>query len=245
MSLVITLRTPDGIVLASDTLTTLNRADNPPQGSDQPATRTVASFPVSFAASKVFPFLETFGVGTTGTPIIADKSVGRLLRELETELASAPVSLTVENAADKIGARIARSMKTAPDDESRNASVEFVVSGYEQDGAPKDAIRRVAAGTVTGSSNPSQPGLGLSAVGEGGVVEAFMQLARSLQLEPAVRFIALPDAVAFATFLIEATGGFQRFFLAPQTVGRDVDVGIIEPGEKFRWIRRASQAALK
>ena len=50
--------------------------------------------------------------------------------------------------------------------------------------------------------------------------------------------LSLQDAIDLSVFFIETTSKFQRFADQLQTVGGDIDVALITPFHDFQWIRR-------
>ncbi|KAA8888800.1 hypothetical protein F3087_07235 [Nocardia colli] len=57
-------------------------------------------------------------------------------------------------------------------------------------------------------------------------------------VDPVPAGMPLPDAIALARFMVEITAGFARFKLGPDTVGGPVEVASINLHEGFRWIAR-------
>ncbi|MEG8182877.1 hypothetical protein GZH49_30895 [Nocardia terpenica] len=61
---------------------------------------------------------------------------------------------------------------------------------------------------------------------------------RSQEVDPVQSGMPLPDAITLARFMVETTAGFARFRLGPDTVGGPVEVASINLHEGFRWISR-------
>ena len=239
MSLVVTVRTLDGVVIAGDTLTSVTLTPKTPPAGQPVAT---SSFAASRNTPKVFPFLESsFGVGVVGSPIVGGKSVGAALRELDAELAQNPKAAavgSVEAAAQRIGARI-RSLK------ANDPSLTHVICcGFDAQGAsPITAEVTVQGGNVQVPAGNPHTDPGVTASGENSVMRALSKMTRRRQVGWGFEFFSLRDAVEYATFLIRTTRDYQRFSLQPQTVGGGIDIGLIERGRAFRWIQRQSRAS--
>lgn len=234
MSLIVSVRVLDGVVIAGDTLTSVTtKPKQTPKG--QPL--VAASFPASHSASKVFPFLDSFGVGVVGNPIIAGKSVGSMIRTLETELGQGKKgSHTVQGVAEKISARIRKEVGTGKE------SVHLICCGFDDaDAQPCTVEVGVQRGNITFAPTGPAVGLGATAKGAGDVAQALWNLATARKTEWGFNFFSLRDAIEYAKFLIGATADYQRFSLEPQTVGGGIDVGLVERGQGFRWIQSASR----
>src|SRR5262249_52612810 len=99
VTLIVSMRIPDGIVLAGDSLSTLMRGTEvqgdievkcPQCGHDHTTTAKLqgAAFPATSLpfAQKIFPFLDEFGVGTSGAAQLRGKTIYFAIRELEKEV---------------------------------------------------------------------------------------------------------------------------------------------------------------
>jgi len=233
MSLAVAVRAYDSIAVAADTLTTVVNAP-PAQGGQSVA------YPGTESATKVFRFLESYGVSVVGNPIVAGRSVSSILGELEAEIASLEeVELTVKAVGERIGNRI-RSMLAAAGEAS---AVHLLCSGFDDtpDAQPSSMEIRVHGDKMSIPAGSPYEGLGTTISGDGYVVQALWALAKTRKAEPGFSIFSLRDAADHARFLVEATIGFQRFHLVPQAVGGGVDIAVIERRRGFRWIQRASR----
>jgi len=121
MTLIVSMRIPDGIVLAGDSLSTLLRGTEvqgdldikcPRCGHDHVATAKLqgAALPatsLSFA-QKIFPFFDSFGIGTSGAAQLGGKTIYFAMRELEQEIRKSPTTAhpaSVSDVAKLIGDR--------------------------------------------------------------------------------------------------------------------------------------------
>lgn len=232
MSLVVSVRTPNGIVIAGDTLTSVTRTQNT-TAQGQPPTSTASSFPASTSTTKVFSFLGSLGVGVTGHPYVGGHSVESVIRQAGKELAGSPIK-SVEKATRKLGARVRQQITNATD------KVSLVVCGYDGHEARTVTAAVTQKQVRLPTNGASAAGPGVSVTGEGYVVQALWKLASDRKVSVGSTFFSLRDAIEHAKFLIRITEGYQRFFLEPQTVGGMIDVGLIDQLEGFKWIQRAS-----
>src|SRR2546423_13420167 len=101
MTLIVSLRTLDGIVLAGDSLSTLMRSAEiqgdvdvtcPSCGHQHiiQATLQGPALPATTLsyAQKVFPFMTNFGIGTYGAGQVYGRTIYFAIRELEAEMSS-------------------------------------------------------------------------------------------------------------------------------------------------------------
>ncbi len=58
------------------------------------------------------------------------------------------------------------------------------------------------------------------------------------QMQPAVPAMPFPDAIGLAKFLVEVTKGFSHFLPGPDTVGGPIEVAGVNRHEGFKWIER-------
>jgi hypothetical protein len=156
MSLILSVETPDGIVIAGDSLSTMRSSFQmegeidvhcPNCGHRHQEHVNTPEVPVPTTTlpytRKLFPFMDDFGIGTFGAGQLNQKTMYFAVRELEEELLDdgQPVD-SVTNAADRIGEKahelleeqVDGSTDDMPDDEM---VVGFQVVGYGVDGKPK------------------------------------------------------------------------------------------------------------
>lgn len=119
MTLIVSLSTPDGIVIAGDSLSTmmsnkLLEADFTVQCQSCQQSNTfrgrvpnVYSSNTLSHAQKILPFLDKYAIGTFGLGQILGKSIYFILRELEVSLLKKPSkSNTIDDIAQQIGGHI-------------------------------------------------------------------------------------------------------------------------------------------
>lgn len=253
MTLIVSLRIPDGIVLAGDSLSTMMSqvavqgevSVTCPQcglqhkvGPVQVAHIAMPSTTYSFA-QKVFPFFGEFGVGTYGVGQLMGKTIYFAVRELEHELkASGSPPKNVMEAADVIGQRALSLVHAQVTDFEKAADdwspLGFQVVGYDSSEAKTVVI---SVGKTVRSEVFSQ--LGCTRSGQGHVVDALWALYRQRPDDQAQYSVfSLQDAIAYAEFLIGTTAAYQRFSRTIPSVGGDIDIALVTPFDRFRWIRK-------
>jgi hypothetical protein len=256
MTLIVSLRIPDGIVLAGDSLATMQL--NPkvkgdvhikcPQcghehdtnveldGTPYPST----TFPYS---QKIFPFLKDYGIGTSGVAQLSGKTIYFALRELQKEIegGSIPKPTKVSEVADLIEKRAQElllqeltksklDINKYPDGWS---PISFQVVGYENDIATTIIVyngKKVRRETLQGA--------GCTVIGQMQVVTALWTLQNTSNEPHLFDLFSLQDAVEYAEHLIDSTASYQRFLRTVPTVGGDIDIALITPFAHFKWIRQ-------
>lgn len=232
MTLIVSVRTPDGVVVAGDSLLPLPRKDS--------------SVPQKtfLYGQKVFPFCGKFGIGAFGgAGLLENKSIYSTIRLFEQRLKETP-PLRVTDIAKKIGNEIHGILKeqfkrentsvdTIPENE---AVLGFQVIGYD-DTDPKTVeihlgkdvhcrVQHAFGSTVSGSQE---------------VVQAIWDLYKTQpESQPPYPVFSLQDAIDYAEFLIRATIDHQRFSQTIPSVGGDIDIALVTLFDGFQWIRQKS-----
>ena len=256
MTLIVSLRILDGVVIAGDSLSTLmgqRQLEAAPidvtcpkcthNYKIQPEVEEFAVPGTTFSyAQKVFPFRGRFGVGTFGVGLLADKSIYFIMRLFEQESKKEQPINGVTEAAEKIGNEIHNflieqlelekvSIDALPDDQ---ALLGFQVVGY--DGLdPKTIEVFIGKRVVCRPINQ----LGCTISGSKEVVQAIWGLyKKEPQSQPPYPAFSLQDAIDYAAFLIRTTIDHQRFSQAIPNVGGDIDIALVTPFDGFQWIRQ-------
>lgn len=257
MTLIISMRIPDGIVLAGDSLTTMSglarhkvefdftcpdcKKTHRIEG-DVPF-RTTAST-LSFAR-KVFPFLGQYGVGTAGIGQLSGKTIYFLMRQLEEEILAAEnqdeICEDIDLVANEIGHRALALLKKQVEIEGgtipQNSSLlEFQLVGYKSD-EPVTFVLRI--GDEIRKERHTAPGI--NTIGVTDVVQALLDSYKTSPAErPVYEVFSLQDAIAYADYLISTTATQQRFSNTIPNVGGEIDIALVTPFDDFTWIRQKS-----
>ncbi len=224
MTLIVSVRTPDGIVIAADSLLPL------PQNT-------------FLSAQKIFPFHGKFGIGAFGGVggLLENKSIYSTIRLFEQRLKETPL-IGVTDIAEKIGNEIHSLLKEQFEREDttvdiipeNQAVLGFQVVGYD-DTDPKTVevflgnavhcqVRHEFGSTVSGSQE---------------IVQAIWELYKTHpDSQPFYPLFSLQDAIDYAEFLIRTTIDHQRFSQTMPQVGGDIDIALVTLFEGFQWIRQ-------
>ena len=259
MTLIVSLRIPDGIVVAGDSLATVvgqgqleaTIGVTCPQCNHEHEIESKLPMPPISAttfsyAQKVFSFCDTFGVGTFGSGLIEGKSIYFAMRLFEQKLKKKEnddiLSKDVTEIAQMIGNESHNLLKEQLSKE--NTSVDalaenqlilgFQIVGYD-DTDPK-TVEVYVGKTV---NHRIQEGLGCTFSGSGDVVQAIWELYKKQpESQPPYPVFSLQDAIDYAEFLILTTITHQRFSQTIPTVGGDIDIALVTPFDGFQWIRQ-------
>lgn len=254
MTLIVSLRIPDGIVLAGDSLSTLMGQGQlagtidvtcPACNHAYEVQSSTPIFPVlgtTFSyAQKVFPFCVNFGVGTFGAGLLANKSIYFAMRLFEQQL-KATSSEGVTKIAKKLGDEIHNllieqlkhentSVEDLPEDQ---AFLGFQVVGY--DGTEPKTVEVYVGKNV---HHRVAEDLGCTVSGSQEIVQAIWGLYETHPYsQPPYPAFSLQDAIDYAEFLIRTTVAHQRFSQQIPNVGGDIDIALVTPFDGFRWIRQ-------
>lgn len=234
MTLIVSLRIPDGIVLAGDSLSTL----------PTPAVPTTLSY-----RQKIFPFCEKFGVGTFGADLLADTSVYFSLRLFEERLKQQPPKGATE-IARKIGTEFHNLLveQLRREDVSVDAlPAKQVFLGFQVVGYNESEPRTVEVLVGKEVRLHVLDKLGCTVSGNQEIVQAIWGLSESSS-ESSHSFppvTSLQDAIDYAEFLIRTTIDYQRFSPNFPNVGGDIDIALVTPFDGFRWIRQNSLGGIR
>ena len=249
MTLILSLRIPDGIVIAGDSLATvMGRGQlNAPVDVNCPECghnhQVQAQFPMpqmpatTFSyAQKVFSIYKKFGVGIFGSSLIGDKSVYFAMRVIEQEIPDL-VTKNFDEIANRIGHEIhsilAQHINTneLPDDQS---VLGFQIVGY--DGQTPKTIEVAIGKSVNVNEHV---GLGCHCSGSNEIIVAVSQLYQNQPgTGPVFPVFSVQDAINYAQFIIGTTIAHQQFSARMPNVGGHIDVALVTPFDGFKWIHQ-------
>lgn len=259
MTLIVSLRIPDGIVIAGDSLsTTMNQLKiqgefgvKCPECGHEHSIGPVDVGPINMPsttfsyAQKVFPFLADYGVGTFGQGLLMGKTMHFAMRELEQDMLHdnnrlsgvREIAKTISEHAHTMLKEQVKDLDKSPDDWY---AVGFHVVGYEESKA-KSVVAYIGKDIRT----KIYEGLGCTYSGQGKVVKAIWGLYKNHpEDQAAYPQFSLQDAIAYAEFLIGTTASYQQFSRSLSTVGGDVDIGLVTPFDGFKWIKQKPLAKI-
>jgi hypothetical protein len=251
VSLVVSLKIPDGVVIAADSLSTVQgqiaieahlKTDCPKCGEkielenlaplQMPTALSTSSF-----AQKLFPFCGKYGIGAYGLSVLLGRTVGYLIEALENEVKSSEIKGVthlagmIQERFDNLVRQQFQDIDKAPDSFS---PLGFHVVGYDEDDGK---IMEVKVGKKSAAIQHVDPGC--TASGANQVVTKLWELGQKDQSQR-INFavFSLQDAIDYADYLINTTASHQRFAMMIPAVGGQVDIALVTPFRGFAWIRR-------
>jgi hypothetical protein len=256
MTLNVSLRVPDGIVLASDSLSTLVSFAN--QKMNVSGTCDSCGKPVEIKdvqtpplripsstwpyAQKMYPIQERYGLATHGSGMVNKRSIYNHIIELGPNL---PDVVEGEDHLEKLsnfvvgyfhGQLLAEWKKLGitadlQPDNLRPFGFQLVGFSRDENGDPNPITYLLDIGKAPLVRKFSS--IGCTWSGDGSVVG---KLWSGGQSGASYDVFSLQDAIDYAKFLIKTTGDYQRFSGNLPTVGGDIDVALITNHRGFRWI---------
>jgi len=229
MSLIVTVYTHEGIVMAADSRLTLNAKvlqDGKPN-------KTI-SFDFSNATQKIFRTRKNVGISTCGKADIQHRPIAGYIEAFAAE----NVDTNVDDLAQQLLIHF-RALK--PD-----LNTVFHVTGYTEDRQQRVYIVAVAQNKVVKVNPHGEQGATWD--GETDVLTRIINTSwlsddkgNPGQQLPLYRipweFFSLQDATDFAVFAMSTTIGAIRFQNRIKTVGGPIDILIVKPQEAF-WLQR-------
>lgn len=256
MTLVVSLRVPDGVVLAADSLQTTKGTYKPNlrniKGKDSKTGEEInldnlelpqITLPTSTSsyAQKLFPFNQKFGVAAFGTNIINKRTIYNHIKTLEVNLEKDIYS--VKDAAERIKEYfdqqliedLSLSNKTKNDLPKDRIILGFQVVGYE---SKKDITGQTLEVLIKKESEIKPIGdIGSTVSGDTNVASKLWEIGDETDQKTNYGSFSLKDAIDYAEFLINTTSSFQRFANMIPTVGGAVDIALITNHSNFKWIK--------
>lgn len=266
MSLIVTVSTKEGIVLAGDSRTTLLKpiiSNNAVIG-EQLLT-------LSDTAYKVFQFNQAIGISTCGGAHVSGLSVSAHIENLRLHLKEKDVSvdilsdnlityfLSLPNCPEIVfhvaGYDISKDVKRqrlkkviVGGPKKLRIKNEIPILGVSWNGETSTMSRIMKAGYIVGSGNARRlKEITISSNNEAGQVVTEILKDRIVipgvapwhpDLEVAWEFFSLQDGIDFAIYAIKTTIDTMRFQSVPKTVGGPIDILVIKPDDGVKWIAR-------
>ena len=246
MTLLVSVRVPDGIIVGADSLATISvsrqekavRKITCPECGHEHDVEVKFQLPSGGStlpyALKLIPMFERVAVATTGSYIIGAKTTFSLLAEFEAE----HQFKSIPKLAKALGAWFHQRLRDAgvkTDEVAEGREIMgFQVSGYEEDGAKTISVK--IGKNVTFDEYVD---FGVTISGETAVVKQLWQLQRDRpQIGSAYQTWSVLDAVEYVKFAISTTAALQRFSMIAPSVGGDIDIALLTPQRHFRWIQK-------
>ena len=256
MTIAITVKVNDGVVLASDSATSLFLGAN--------------LYNQYYNADKVFNLKKGHPVGalTWGAGNVGVNSISTLIKDFRKDL-SLDSSYTISGVANDLREFLLEAQTEAYGDNTDNLpKMGLRIAGYSKGAELAEEWEFILGEGEKGASevivrrSPEQVGLTWSGEPEAiqrlvlgwsprialalremevpedqlpQVLEAFLQKTEESIVTPAM---PISDAIDLADFVVNLTTQFSRFRPGPQTVGGPTDIAAITRHEGFKWIKR-------
>lgn len=254
MSLVVSMRVPDGIVVAADSLSLSHTqlqvvADIEMKCPHCEKTITGPSLrpppvPIPFSASsytqKLFSLYNVFALGSIGQGIVNGRSIYYHIKQFELSYENSKSLVKIRDAfitylEKELLNQFPKYKKEAPEDWH---PLGFHLNGYEEiDEKQIGVTYEVHIGRK--NIKRRRATIGCTIAGDLKVVQKLWEIGKEDQrLKFKYPLFSLQDAIDLSEFLITATGTFQRFANEVPTVGGEVDIALVTPFEGFQWIKR-------
>jgi len=267
MSLVVSLRIADGIIMASDSLATVRGQLNIKASADTICPKChekytlpeIAMPPVALPVStfsfdqKLFRFHKKFGISAFGESIVKNRTMAYHIRHLEIETLDKKFN-GVSEVAEVVSAYFEREFHDQLGDNIENIKDDalafgFHVGGYDWENneghnnpiAKTCEVRIGKKATIIQHTLP----MGYTFSGIWQIFAALFEYGRQ-KTGANINFAAfsLQYGIDFAVYAIETTAQYQRFAQQIPDVGGEVDVALITPHDGFQWIRQKKLARL-
>ena len=252
MTLIVSVRCNDGIILAADDLATeQNRSTElrfpietkcPNCNQNHSAVQTIVNRPSTIRsrsrAVKVIPFLGRFGLGFSGLSHIGGRSLNWLIPLLEKTITNADELRTKPTAevGKHLAKRLAKVIGNAIKEKTLTAedSLHFQIAGYDEY-EPIVCMFRIGA-SVKVLETYTKHGCSLS--GDYNHIISIMNHSYNepFNLMPAFDLFSIYDAMEYAQFLIRTASAFQEFSSAIPTIGSGIRMSQITPLKGFEWV---------
>lgn len=265
MSLIVTVSTKEGLVMAGDSRTTLSK----------PITSNVGvvghqHLALSDTAYKIFRFNRNIGIAICGGAHVSGLSMSSHIENLRLQTKD---DVTVDILCEKLR-DFFLAMSDCPEicfhvagydivnDQKIQNNKKLILGGTRKlkikkdlcyigvawDGETSVMSRLMKAGYMVGSGNARRlDEITISSRNEKGQVITETLQDRIIipgfspwhaDLDVAWEFFTLQDGIDFATYAIKTTIDTMRFQSVPKTVGGPIDILVIKPDEGTKWIAR-------
>lgn len=243
MSLVVSLRIPDGIVVAADSLSTsqsiLDIKAVGQDGKEVPIQQFSIPFSASSYTQKVFSLFKNYAFTSFALGIINQRSIHYHIKQFEKLYPKSNENLEkVKNAIIRYFEN--ELLEQMPDYKTKvpkgQCLLGFQLSGYEDvNNKQVGTTYEVFLGGPDIVENRFDI-IGCRFNGDLRFINTFAEIGNKINFG----FFTLQDAIDFCNFIIQTTATFQRFAIATgvPTVGGDIDIALVTPFNGFQWIKR-------
>ena len=263
MTICVSVRIPEGLVLAADSMVSLEGTVDTPQGRQ---TRIYQTFEF---ANKVTQFKDyPIGLMSWGIASISDRSIQSLIMEFEHDYLSLEKneSYTVKEIADDLLKELKRKYEAAYSSSAKRPPLGLYIGGYSARQFFSDQYQyefpRSSDWEVVRQNKPNgSPSFGADWFGQTDALRRLIKGYNAKALGELVKrgvdktiiqkwvddnvaelpliFDGMPiqDAVDFANYAVQVTIGCFRFAAGPPLCGGNIDIAVITPAA-FHWAQR-------
>lgn len=248
MTLVVSLRIPDGIVLSADSLQTTigsfraELRDFKTVVEGKKLTIPKLSLPpmnipssTSSYAQKIFPFKNKFGIAIFGSNVLNKRTIYNHLKSIESSLGDDDMSLhdVGSRINDYFVTEVKKQIDNVPNVDPRLPIFGLQIIGFKNGSDITGTTLEYQFGV--NSQFREHADIGCTVSGDNFVA---LKVFEAQQRSP-INFgaFSLQDGIDFCEFLTNTTADYQRFANMIPTVGGAVDIGLITQYGGFKWIK--------
>jgi hypothetical protein len=256
MTIAIIMKVNDGLILATDSASTI-------VGTDESGNRSAVH--VYFNANKLFNLKKGYPVGcmTWGNGSIGDSSVATLVKDFREKYNPENNAIDVSSITQSFKKFISKKIEKEKIDKEM---IGFVIAGYSSKSSKPEIYSMEI--TADGISDPIQINkdepiavtwfgdteittrllLGMSSKLDqllkdndldNNLVEKIIEnIKNDMQLPIGVPAMPIQDAIDFVMFLADISCKMSKFMAGAQIIGGSIDLAVITKHEKFKWINR-------
>lgn len=254
MSLTISLRVPDGIVIATDSLFTIQTHTIPKEDFISCPTCTSRiphslfsppqAIPVSVTpyGQKLFCLkTKNIGIANYGMVFLAGRTFESLIREFEKKkvFGNETIGKVAQNLENYLRGELIKEITDINKIPQGEFPVGVQVAGYDEGEISIGKTYLIKIGRTSEIEDVHTKGYGCTFGGDGRVIYKLWKEDPQIPIAmPNFQFLGLQDAIEYALFLMNTTIQFQRFATMIPTCGGEIDIAIITHHSGFQWIRR-------
>jgi hypothetical protein len=251
MSITLSIRLPEGIVLAADSFVTVQAEAVPKEelikcpscGSKIPQAALVPSPPIPLSTSiygeKIYKLTERIALLSFGISFLKGRSIRAHIEELIPQFSNNERVVSVVE-------RIKAYFKYLLEEEMISISlppheypIGLQIAGYDEGESYIGKTYVVKLGRDEIVEPVHEHGFGCTFGGDGRIIQKLWKEDPSIPIAtPNYQFLSLHDAIDYAYFLVHTTIEYQRFATMMPTCGGEIEIAVITYSEGFRWIRK-------
>lgn len=267
MTICVSVRIAEGLILAADSMVTIEGTINTPKGPKEGVLQTF-EFANKLTRIKDYPI----GVMTWGVASISDRSIPSLIMEWEygLNLRMLNAGFTVKDMADELQGFIGERYDKSYPDTKKRPRLGVFIGGYSDGRFFSEEFfcewpNKIAWKKVRPDKADGSPDFGANWFGQVDALNRLIHgydksginelIKRGVEKEIVEKWIGdrvsemqlvfdgmpIQDAVEFANYAVEVTIGRFRFSIGVPVCGGNVDIAVITP-ESFQWAQRKQWA---